>query len=274
MNSKKITTNLGLLVTDYDGKDIKQLIIDHKVVIVRDSDVSARQLIESIGPLLDHPFLPKSKEYDQNSFWKHDGSYTAVYNKDYIAIDTDIWHQDFSWFKNIPAFEAIEYHYGPSVGDDILFACREKAFEMLSPELQETLINNVFQHAPPWSKKRMRRWLLSAGYTKSETIEKLSKVWTPDNDIEELKTFHPGAIKSPYNGKWLMNLMPAFATQVNPHIDIIGMSSVFNSPHINMRWKYEPGDIVLWHNHLVAHYALQDYYYNDPNRSFSRYTTQ
>lgn len=274
MNLKKITPNLGALVTDYDGKDIEQLIIDHKVVIVRDSDVNARELIESIGPLIDHPFLPASEEYDQYSFWKHDGSYTAVYNKDYKAIDTDVWHQDFAWFKQIPRFEAIDYHYGPEAGGDILFACREKAFELLSPDVQQLLINNKFQHVTAWTSKMIRRWLLESGHTKEQVRQKVSQIWTPDNDIEELKTFHPGAIKSPYNGKWLLNLMPAFSAPTNEHIDVMEMSKVLDRPHINMRWKYEAGDIVLWHNHLVAHYAVQDYYDVSPERSFSRYTIE
>jgi hypothetical protein len=120
----------------------------------------------------------------------------------------------------------------------------------------------------------MRRWLLEAGYSKEVVREKLASIWMPDNDIEELKTFHPGAIKSPYNGKWLLNLMPAFSAPWNPHIDVMKMSKVLDRPQINMRWKYEAGDIVLWHNHLVAHYAVQDYYEVSPERSFTRYTCE
>lgn len=272
MNLKKITPNLGALVTDYDGKDIKQLIIDHKVVIVRDSNVNARDLIENLGTIIEHPFKPVSEQYDAVSFWKSDGSYQAVYNNDYRAIDTDVWHQDFAWFKHIPGFEAIDYHYGPDAGGDILFACREKAFESLDGDTQITLMNNKFHHAPPWTSRMMRRWLLEAGHSKEVVREKLASIWMPDNDIEELKTFHPGAIKSPYNGKWLLNLMPAFSAQWNPHIDVMKMSKVLDRPQINMRWKYEAGDIVLWHNHLVAHYAVQDYYEVSPERSFTRYT--
>jgi len=271
---KKITPNLGVLVTDYDGKDLEQLVIEHKVVVVRESRVAARHLIESLGTLIDHPFKPVSEEYDANSFWKHDGSYKAVYNKDYRAIDTDVWHQDFAWFKKVPSFELIHYHYGPEAGGDILFACREKAFEQLDHDTQQTLINNKYHHAPPWTSRIMRRWLLEAGHSKEVVREKLASIWMPDNDIEELKTFHPGAIKSPYNGKWLMNLLPAFSAQWNPHIDVLGLSWVFDRPQLNMRWKYEPGDMVIWHNQLVAHYAVQDYHEHSPDRSFTRYTTE
>jgi taurine dioxygenase len=254
---ESLNTTFGGLVTDWDGNvdHLKEALLTAKVLIFRDCENKPDP--KTLGPVFFHPFMPWQQE---------DGSYKARYNKDWRAHE-NVWHQDYSWVKDIPGIEMIEFEHGPPVGGDILFADRHAAFNMLDDQTKDMLLHTDFHHRYPYPKKLLQRWMIIRGFDRKTIREKLLEYWSVDNDVQELKVFHKGAAKA-VNGEITLDVHTAF---VNPYyVDINKICDVYKTPEIQIRWQYQPGDTVMWHNHLVMHYACADYWPQE--KKFTRWT--
>lgn len=258
---ENIGTTFGSLVTDWDGRidHLKQALLERKVLFFRGHNDRPMDGPDpnSLGKFFYHPFMPWQSD---------DGSYNAHYNKDWPAYE-NVWHQDYSWMNQIPGIEMIKYIDGPPVGGDILFADRVEAFKMLDDQTKDMLLNTDFHHCHPWDNKTLKRWMLVKGLDRKVIRERLTEYWSEENNEQQLKVFHKGAQEA-INGQTTLDLNIAFA---NPsYVDVEKICDVYKTPEIQIRWQYQPGDVVLWHNHLVAHYACADYWPEE--KRFTRWT--
>jgi len=244
---ENLNTTFGGLVTDWCGNvdQLKEALLLAKVLIFRDCENKPDP--STLGKFFYHPFMP----------WQEDGgAYKARYNEHWPAYE-NVWHQDYSYMPVIPGIEMIKFESGPPVGGDILFADRAEAFNRLDDQTKDMLLHTDFHHGHPWSHKHLKRWMIYKGLDRKTIRSKINEYWSKENNKQELKVFHKGAAKS-VNGQTTLDVNTAFT--IPTYVDIDKICDVYKTPEIQIRWQYQPNDVVMWHNHLVVHYACADYW--------------
>lgn len=165
------------------------------------------------------------------------------------------WHSDMSYVEKPPKATVLYAIETPSYGGDTLFASMTRAYEALSPGMQQMLegVNGVFTAAkvhgatgfygnadhPMAMKsdesKEQARWLHPVVRTHPETGKKALYCDAPHVErLEEMRVSE---------SEVLVDFLNEFAT----------------SEPFTTRFRWTPGSLAIWDNRCVMHYALNDY---------------
>lgn len=165
---------------------------------------------------------------------------------------TESWHFDSAFFEHPPPLTILAAQELPEVGGDTMWANQYAAFEALSPTMQRLLSH------------------LRAGFSGSLRDD-------DGGNPREVVTYHPVVRHHPVTGR------PALATghpDSVPHFE--GMSEEESRPLIEFlyrhasrpefiyRHRWGQGDVVMWDNRRLLHYAIHDY--GDAVRNLFRVT--
>lgn len=164
---------------------------------------------------------------------------------------TENWHFDSAYFEEPPAIAILAAQHLPAIGGDTMWANQYLAYEALSPRMQEILSG------------------LKAAYTGSDVDD--------DGERRPIKAFHPVVRTHPETGR------KALATgrpESVPHFE--GMTPEESRPLLEFlyhhasrpefvyRHHWSQGDVVMWDNRCLLHYAVHDY--GDEERNLHRVT--
>jgi alpha-ketoglutarate-dependent sulfate ester dioxygenase len=254
----RLAGNIGAQLTGVDAgsppsddqvAQIRQALLDHKVVFLRDQHLDyARQVAfaERLGPLtLGHPTLssPPNQPFLEEIDSRKGGR-------------ANHWHTDVTFVDRPPAFTLLHAVVIPAVGGDTVWANTATAYESLSRELRDLadrlriVHTNDYDYAAVFGRQERADAALDA-----RRREFVSTVY---------ETEHPAVRVHPETAERSL-VLGGFARSVvglSPQAsrDLIRILQEYvTRPEQTVRWHWRVGDLAIWDNRATQHYAIFDY---------------
>ena len=158
---------------------------------------------------------------------------SVISTENELSYMTDRWHADVTWMPNPPRYSILHMQQLPPAGGDTLWSSQYAAYEWLSEPMKRFLEPLTVRHQLP-------------GF--------------PDR-----ATDHPVVCRNPVSGRKALFVNTVFAVRINELAE--GESEALLSyltahtvrPEFICRWRWTVGDVAIWDNHYVQHYAVADY---------------
>lgn len=205
---------------------IRQAWRDHQVLFFRDQELtpaSHKDFAERFGPLEIHPHAaPIDPAYPEVCLLHSERGGRA-----------DVWHSDVTYTASPPIAAIVRYVTGPAVGGDTLWSNSYLAYETLSDAMKALLEGSSALHA--------------------STLD------------AELCYEHPVVRVHPETGRKALFINRLFTTRLQQLLPgesralLAHLYAWCERPEFTCRWSWRPGDVVMWDNRCVQHYAINDY---------------
>jgi taurine dioxygenase len=209
---------------------------EHRLLVIKDQQLSPEQLMawgERWGQLHVHPLTPHLDGYPPVQAIKNTGKKTTL---------NEHWHTDMSFEPTPPKITMLHALEIPPVGGDTAFSDQHLAYDSLSPGLKAMLDGVRAVHAS----------------------EALARIMGKD-PREAPRAVHPVFRTHPDTGRKALYVCRAFTQHFEGMsreesrglLDFLFDRSV--RPDFTHRHKWEEGDLVLWDNRSLLHYAIHDH---------------
>jgi taurine dioxygenase len=234
--------------------EIRALLVKHRVLFFRHQNITRAEhdaFARHFGELEDHPVVGSDPE--------HPGLVQIYKTPDNPPERYEnAWHTDGTW-RDAPAMGCVlRCVECPSVGGDTMWANMALAYERLPRHIKDRIatlrarhsIEASFGAAMPTEK----RLALRAQYpdaehpvvrTHPDTGEKILFV---NGFTTHFTNFH-----TPSNVRCGQDNNPGAAMLL---AYLVGQSQI---PEYQVRWRWQPDDVVMWDNRSTQHYAVMDY---------------
>jgi taurine dioxygenase len=234
--------------------EIRALLVKHRVLFFRHQNITRAEHVafaRHFGELEDHPVVGSDPE--------HPGLVQIYKTPDNPPERYEnAWHTDGTW-RDAPAMGCVlRCVECPSVGGDTMWANMALAYERLPRHIKDRIatlrarhsIEASFGAAMPTEK----RLALRAQYpdaehpvvrTHPDTGEKILFV---NGFTTHFTNFH-----TPSNVRCGQDNNPGAAMLL---AYLVGQSQI---PEYQVRWRWQPDDVVMWDNRSTQHYAVMDY---------------
>ena len=265
MNVEKLTMHIGAelsgvnlaeaVINDDLFGEIKQALLAHKVLFLRDQEISKADHVafaERFGQLEDHPVAGSDPE--------HPGL-VCIYKDLHSPPDhyENAWHCDATWREAPPMGAVLRCLECPPVGGDTVWANMAQAYEDLPEHIKDQVDGLYARHS------------IEASFGARMPIEKRHGLKAQYPDAE-----HPVVRKHPETGERIL-FVNSFATHfTNFHTAANvrygqdyspGASQLLNYlisraaiPEYQVRWRWRPNSVAIWDNRCTQHYAVMDYW--------------
>ncbi|MFD0666960.1 TauD/TfdA dioxygenase family protein [Ramlibacter sp. MAHUQ-53] len=235
-------------------QEIKAALLKHKVLFLRDQDISRADHVafaHRFGQLEDHPVAGSDPD--------HPGLVRIYKNPDQPNDRYEnSWHTDATWRESPPMGCVLRCVECPPVGGDTMWANMALAYEKLPAQVKAQIdglrarhsIEATFGAAMPTEK----RLALKAQYpdaehpvvrTHPETGEKVLFV---NGFTTHFTNFH-----TPENVRYGQDFTQGSAALLQY---LINQAMV---PEYQVRWRWKPNSVAIWDNRATQHYAVMDY---------------
>jgi len=234
------------------GRAIYEMYLDHKVLVFRAQDISARTFAE-FGTIFGRPeehHVLKLRHPDEPTL-------TSLSNQDEPGRNKEMktsgqgWHSDYS-YKLVPGSATMLHGLQiPGEGGDTLFADAEAAFAALPEERKAYLRTLRVRHQYRWSPDREDPWARW-------------KYIGPEERRQTPEITHPLVRRHPDTGRETLFIQPRIIGSV---IGIDNMAEdestalieellahITSEPFV-YRHQWSPLDVVVWDNRCVLHSA-------------------
>jgi alpha-ketoglutarate-dependent sulfate ester dioxygenase len=239
----------GEILSDEAVAQIRQALLDHKVVFLRDQDLDyARQVTfaERLGPLtLGHPTLASPP--DQPFLEEIDSRKGGRANH---------WHTDVTFVDRPPAFTLLHAVVIPPVGGDTVWANTVTAYESLPAQLRDLADRLRIVHTNDYD--------YAAVYGREERSDAALAARRKEFVSTIYETEHPAVRVHPETAERSL-VLGGFARSVvglSPQAsrDLIRiLQDYVTRPEQTIRWRWREGDLAIWDNRATQHYAIFDY---------------
>ncbi|MDH4564010.1 TauD/TfdA family dioxygenase [Pseudomonas sp. BN411] len=234
--------------------EIRQLLLQHKVLFLRDQDISRAEHVafaRRFGELEDHPVAGSDPEHPGLvRIYKEPGQPNDRYE--------NAWHTDATWRDSPPMGCVLRCVEGPSVGGDTLWANMALAYKKLPEDVKQRIEGLRARHS------------IEASFGAAMPIEKRLAIKAMYPDPE-----HPVVRTHPETGEKIL-FVNAFTTHfTNFHTPervrygqdySMGGSDLMRYlvsqayiPEYQVRWRWKKNSMAIWDNRSTQHYAAMDY---------------
>lgn len=234
--------------------EIKNLLLEHKVLFLRDQDITDAEhgaFARKFGPLEDHPMTDSVQgEPGIIKLYKSPESPNDRYE--------NAWHTDSTWREIPPMGAVLRCVECPPVGGDTMWANMELAYENLPDYIKAQIEGLRARHS------------IEASFGAKLPIEERLKLKARYPDAE-----HPVVRTHPETGKKSL-MVGGFATHFsnfhtpervrygqdgNPGASMLlnYLTSQSFIPEYQVRWRWTPNSVAIWDNRCTQHYAVMDY---------------
>lgn len=238
LNVKKLTPACGAVVTGIDLADLS----DHSFQLIQEAWYENLVLIfpqQTVDPIAHQAFAERFGSLDVHPHVKHcDGAPGIGIIKAEEGGKADVWHTDVTYFEKPPAGCLAQYISGPEIGGDTMWNNQYLAYEKLSKPLQSLLMDLTAIHM---------------------------------STVKSTMVFEQPAVRiHPVTGRkslYVNRLFTRSFPQLNPRESAALLALLLESaelPELSCRWRWTPGDMVLWDNRCTQHNAINDY--NEPRQ--------
>ncbi len=224
---------------------IRATLVERGVVFFRRQDVTIEQMWDFIA----HFGTP----WKDDSFGADDNRPEDVQIMDSVSTryGTSIWHTDSSFLAEPPKFTILRAVELPRVGGDTCWASMTAAYDAL-PEPVKAMLEG-----------------LSAVHTIDVPMERLDdygeEFGAAFRAIHAPHQVHPVISINPETGRKTIYVTESCTSRIiglpaliSRHI-LAMLFEHIKAPDFNLRWRWSPGDVAVWDNRTVQHYAVPDY---------------
>jgi alpha-ketoglutarate-dependent sulfate ester dioxygenase len=250
----------GSVLSDDAVAQVRQALLDHKVVFLRDQSLDYASQVafaERLGPVtLGHPTLASPQ--DQPFLEEIDSRKGGRANH---------WHTDVTFVDRPPAFTLLHAVVIPPVGGDTIWANTVTAYQSLPAELSDLAERLRIVHTNDYD--------YAAVYCRGERGDTELAARQQEFVSTVYETEHPAVRVHPETGE-LSLVLGGFARTVvgfSPQAsrDLIRILQEYvTRPEQTLRWRWRAGDLAIWDNRATQHYAIFDY--GDAHRRGERVT--
>jgi taurine dioxygenase len=203
---------------------IRRAATEYGVVVLPNQAASAEDQVgfaKMWGELIVHPLYPSIPGHPEVLEIKNFGKKQTI---------TEIWHSDTSSLPCPPSFSMLLARELPACGGDTMFASQYQAFEDFTPAMRKLLESLRATHA--------------------------SHSETSDHPVVRV---HPETKRKALfvNGYFVKNFVGMTAEESKPLLDFLFAWAA--KPEYAYRHRWTQGDLVIWDNRCVQHYAVHDY---------------
>jgi taurine dioxygenase len=163
------------------------------------------------------------------------------------------WHTDLSWTPAPPSFGFLQAIEIPPFGGDTLWASLPAAFAALSPSAQRMCAQLAGAHAPD------RSLLGSVERNHGPDVALRLRRANPGET-------HPLVRAHPETGEAILFLSPLYLHRL-VGIDhrrgeraLRELNRLLDNPLLQVRWRWQAGDIAIWDEAATCHRALGDHF--------------
>jgi len=233
-----------------DFEAVHQLFLEHHVLVFRDQKLTPEQQIdfgERWGPLLIHPIIPHVPDHPP---------IVAIENLGKRRTLTEFWHSDVTFEPRPPAVTLLYALDIPPAGGDTLFANQHAAYDRLSPGMKQMLEGMRAVHS---------------GRGLGTTAGK-GEAWAHQGEVHPVVRTHPETGRKALfvNSGFTIAFEDMTAEESRPLLSQLCRQAV--TPDLTMRHGWHEGDLVMWDNRSVQHYAIHDH--GDTPRRLHRVTVE
>lgn len=239
--------DLSTELSDDTIAEIRQALLDWKVLFFRDQDITTEQHLafaRHFGDLEVHPFGASKPGHDEVLSITHDENSPGLENG---------WHSDVTWRQEPSLGSVLRLLEGPAIGGDTLFADMYAAYDGLPDSIKERVDGATARH----DFTRFKIGLRKQGKTEEEIAEVEKQFPNPHHPV--IRTHPETGRKGIYvNGaftKEIDGMDPAESEQL---LALLYTQATY--PEYQVRLKWQPNTIAFWDNRSVQHYAASDYY--------------
>jgi taurine dioxygenase len=224
-------------LSDEDFEQVAKTLWEHQVLVFKEQSlpiIDHLALGRRFGPLHTHPAAAGVEGHPEILLLRNRGKDKNI---------TEAWHSDVSCEQEPPSVSILQAIDVPSFGGDTMWANQYEALARLSPALREMI-------------RPLRA--VHSGF--------------------ELEASHPVVRTHPETGRKALYINHGFTQSFDgmtreesqPLLDYL--VDVATTPDLTMRHSWAAGDIVMWDNRCVMHYAIHDY--GDIPREMHRVTVR
>ncbi len=222
--------------------DLRQALLDNKVIFFRDQDITRKQHIafaRRFGPLEIHPATPEGQDDPEVLRLVHGPNSKGKENA---------WHSDVTWRAEPSLGSILRAIEIPPVGGDTLFSDMYAAYDALSEE--------------------MKKWVctLKAEHDIARVFaRRLAKDADSLREKFPLQT-HPVVRTHPETGRRGLYVNIGFTTKIeglNARESDWLLAHLYAQaaiPEHQCRFRWAPNSIAFWDNRACQHYAASDYF--------------
>jgi alpha-ketoglutarate-dependent sulfate ester dioxygenase len=239
----------GRDLSDEDIAALRQALLDHKVIFLRDQrlDYSTQvAFAERLGPLtLGHPTLASPP--DQPYLEEIDSRKGTRANH---------WHTDVTFVDRPPAFTLLHAVVIPPVGGDTIWANTVTAYQSLPADLRDLADRLRIVHTNDYD--------YAAVTGRDERGDEAEAARRREFVSTVYETEHPAVRVHPETAERSL-VLGGFARTVvgfSPQAsrDLIRLLQEYvTRPEQTVRWHWREGDLAIWDNRATQHYAIFDY---------------
>lgn len=232
-------------VPDEQIAEIRQALLDWKVIFFRDQDVAIEEHVafgRKFGELEVHPFTPNREDHPEVVVIHHDERSTSGQND---------WHSDVTWRLEPSLGSILRGRMIPAVGGDTLFSDMYAAYEGLPDDVKETIEGRTAKHS------------FVHNFGKRMDEEKRAAF------LEQYpEPHHPVVRTHPETGRRGLYVNAAFTVSIDeldPDESARLLRFLYRQasvPEYQCRFRWEENSVAFWDNRSVQHYAAFDYHPN------------
>ena len=233
---------------------IKAALLKHKVLFLRDQDISRADHVafaRRFGELEDHPVAGSDPD--------HPGL-VRIYKTPDAPNDRyeNAWHTDATWREAPPMGCVLRCIECPPVGGDTMWANMALAYERLPEAVKAQIAHLRARHS------------IEASFGAAMPIEKrlALKAQFPDPEHPVVRT-HPETGEKVLFVNAFTTHFTNFHTPENVRVGqdyTQGASALLQYlinqaliPEYQVRWRWQPNSMAIWDNRATQHYAVMDY---------------
>lgn len=241
-------------LTDAQLLDLRAALHRHRVVFLRGQQLSLqehRYLGEQLGTLAVSPLHRLLGTGRTVSTIEDDAERPPA------GFD---WHTDLSWTATPPSLGILSAVEIPPVGGDTLWASLPAVLAALSAPEQEAYRRLRGEHAADASLLRTVE-----RHHGPEVVTRLRRANPP--------VAHPLVRTHPATGEALLFLSPLYLRRIvgierrQGERMLRRLNEHLEDPHVQVRWRWEAGDVAIWDETATCHRALTDHF---PQRRIMR----
>jgi alpha-ketoglutarate-dependent taurine dioxygenase len=243
---------------------LRQALLDHQVIVLRDQDVSREQHRAFASIFSNRSEDMFTYQVNQAHPVPDFPEILTVFADGKKKTAADVWHTDESFRAIPPGVSVLRAKILPSIGGDTLFSSAVQAYAALPDEIKAKIGTLKALHGPVYA--YMRRGS-SSSFADPEKVKKQHE--------ENPPYAHPVVRVHPETGRPVLYVNEGYTGPIlgleEKEAEELGryLFDQFKKPDYQMRHKWSPNTIVVWDNRSVQHYAVADY---DEPRQLERIT--
>ena len=254
-----ISGSLGAIINGVDLRqplnegtygEIKHALLENLVLFFRDQDLTPGQQIafgRCFGDLHVHPFIPSLPGHKEIIVLK------AKNGAEENLRLANAWHPDLSYTNDPPLLGILRSIRPPSRGGDTMWVNLYRAYETLSPKMQEIVSGLSAWHDVTKTYRRQELQTDGGPERYAQTFRKAPPV------------LHPLVRVHPETGRKLLYISELTTTHIeglheresNALLQMLYQHIDWKELHCRFYW--EKNSLAVWDNRCTAHYAVGDY---------------